>query len=257
MLQILKQFWNTLFVVPILNALIFLAGATGYLSLAIIILTVAIRLLLIPLVLPSMKNMKKQRELQPELDKIKKKYKNNKKKQAEAQMALFKEHGFSPMSGCLSQIPMLFILFALFGAIRIISDADGLLSLSSYLYFDPSILDLASVSNSFLIWDLTEADRYHIMPILVGAIQLLISKLTFGFTTKAQEVAKKTPDKSDDMAYNMQKQMLYTMPVFMVVISWSMPVGVLLYIITTSLFMLVQTYMVYDGDYLKKWLKKK
>ena len=71
----LATIWNTILVEPILNALIGLYNATGSLGISIIVLTIIIRAVLIPVVMPSMKSMKKQRDLKPELDKIKKKYK--------------------------------------------------------------------------------------------------------------------------------------------------------------------------------------
>ena len=75
-----------------------------------------------------------------------------------------------------------------------------------------------------------------------GILQYFTSKLSFGFTKKAEKIAQKTPDKTDDIAYNVQEQMLYIMPIMTVVIGLTLPAGVVLYIVTTTLFSLVQTY---------------
>ena len=88
----ISEIWNTILVNPIMNVLVGFYQLTGNLGISIILLTIFIRTILIPVILPSMKTMKKQRDLQPEMDKIKEKYKNDKKKQAEMQMALFKQH---------------------------------------------------------------------------------------------------------------------------------------------------------------------
>jgi YidC/Oxa1 family membrane protein insertase len=239
----ISTFWQTFFVNPIFNALVVLFVIIGSLGLAIILLTIIIRGLLIPVMLPSMRNMKKQRELQPELDKIRKKYKNDKKKQAEAQMELFKKHGLNPASGCLTQIPMFIILIALFGAIRLFSTTENLMDLNDRLYFEAIKFTTETVDTSFLWLDLIKPDQYYILPIIAGALTFAVSKMTSKFTVQAQQVAKKTPDKSDDMAYNVQKQMLYIMPVMTVIISLNLPSGAVLYIITTSIFMLAQTYL--------------
>ncbi len=239
----ISEFWNTFFVNPIFNALVILFVIIGSLGIAIILLTIIIRGLLVPVMIPSMRNMKKQRDLQPELDKIKKKYKNNKKKQAEAQMELFKKHGLNPASGCLTQIPMFIVLIALFGAIRLMATTDNLMDLNSRLYLDAVKFTTETVNTRFLWLDLTQSDPYYILPIIAGALTFAVSKMTAKFTTQAQQVAKKTPDKSDDMAYNVQKQMLYIMPVMTVIIALNLPSGAVLYIITTSIFMLAQTYM--------------
>ena len=115
--------WHTLLVNPILNILVALYDVTGSLGVGIILLTLLVRTLLIPVIIPSMRQMKKQKELQPELEKLKKKYKDDKKKMAEAQMDLFKKHGLNPVSGCLSQIPMLIVLIAVYNVIQTISKA--------------------------------------------------------------------------------------------------------------------------------------
>ena len=73
---------------------------------------------------------------------------------------------------------------------------------------------------------------------------------------KATEVAKKTPDNMDDMAYNVQKQMLYVMPVMTVIIGLSLPSGVVLYIVTSALFQVVQTYFMLGGKDRKAILEK-
>jgi membrane protein insertase Oxa1/YidC/SpoIIIJ len=62
--------------------------------------------------------------------------------------------------------------------------------------------------------------------------------------TVVKTEVKKTPDKNDDIAYNMQQQMLYTMPIMNFIIGLTLPSGVVLYIVTTTLFSIVQTYFV-------------
>lgn len=249
--------WNTILVNPIMNALVGFYQLTGSLGLAIILLTIFIRTVLIPVVLPSMKTMKKQRDLQPELEKIKEKYKNDRKKQAEMQMELFKKHGLNPASGCLTQIVMIIVLFALFGVIRRFTQAADISEINTHIYFE--FLKLAStqqIDTSFLWMDLSRPDPFFVLALLSGLLQLIQSKMTMPYVEAGEKAAKKTPDKKDDIAYNMQEQMLYTMPIMNVVIGVTLPAGVVLYILTTTVFSLVQTYFVSGLGGLKPWLIK-
>lgn len=243
----MTEIWNTLLVTPLLNILVILNSFTGSLGISIILLTLLIRTVLIPVVIPSIRNAKKQRELQPQLEKIKKKYKDDKKKQAEAQMALFKEHGLNPASGCLTQIPMFIVLIAVYNVINKISVHADVSALNDLIYLDSFKLTSETLHTNFLYLDLAKPDPYYILGVLTGIAQFFASKMTMGFTKKAEKVAKKTPDKTDDLAYNIQEQMLYVMPVMTVVIGVSLPAGVVLYMLTTTIFSLVQTYIIMGG----------
>lgn len=201
--------WNTLLTTPILNLLVGLYKLTGNLGISIILLTLILRTILLPVVIPSLKNMKKQKDLKPHLDKIKEKYKDDKKKQAEEQMKLFKEHGLNPASGCFSQIPMILVLIALYGAIRRLSGDINVADVNSHLYFDAIKLTMDGVQTKFLYLDLAKPDPYYVLVILAGIFQFFASKISFNLTRKAETVAKKTPDKKDDLEYTMQVQMLY------------------------------------------------
>ncbi len=241
----MSGFLHTILVEPILNTLAGLYQLTGNLGIAIILLTIIVRVILIPTLVPSMRQMKKQRELQPQIDKIKEKYKNNKKKQAEAQMELFKEHGLNPAAGCLTQIPMFIVIYALYNAISIISRTEDMMSLNHELYFDFVKFTTSTINTEFLWFDLTKPEGFpYILALSVGILQFFTSKMSLGFTKKAEKIAEQTPDKTDDIAYNMQEQMLYVMPVISVIISISLPAGAVLYFLTTTVFSLAQTYLV-------------
>src|SRR3989344_5779968 len=256
-MSVLSLVWNLILVNPMLNVLAGFYQLIGSLGLSIILLTILIRTILIPVMLPSMKTMQKQRELQPELDKLKKKYKHDKKKQAEAQMELFKQHGLNPASGCLTQIVMIIVLIALYGVIRNFTGGADINEINTHLYFDFLSLDPAvQIPTRFLWLDLTKPDPYFILATLSGLFQLLQSKMTQPYVEEGEKAAQKTPDKKDDIAYNIQEQMLYTMPIMNFIIGVTLPAGVVLYILTTTIFSLVQTYFVSGLGGLKPWLKK-
>ncbi len=229
-------------------------------------MTVVLRGALVPLTLPTLKASKKQKELAPELEKLKNKHKDNKEKLAKAQMELYRREGINPAAGCLPQILQLVILIALYQAfIQVLSnDGQAVLKLNEILYFDFLKLDPGRTINaSFGFWNLSSPDPFHILPLLAGAVQLLLAKMMQPAMARGAEQAKKTPEKSDDLMYTMQKQMLYLMPLMTVFIGWRLPAGLVLYWLTTTVFSLVQQYFVSGlgglalvRQDLKAWIKK-
>lgn len=253
----LGTLWNTALVNPILNTLVYIYQLVGNLGVAIIILTVLIRIILIPVTIPSLKAIKKQRDLQPELDKLKKKFGHDKKKMAELQMELFNKHGINPASGCLTQIAMIVVLIALYGVIRMFSVNIDVNDINSRIYFVfMKLASLESISTSFLYLNLGKPDPFFVLAILSGVTQFIQSKMMMPYIDQAEKAAAITPDKKDDMAYNLQQQMLYTMPVMNFVIGITLPAGVVLYILTTTIFSLVQTYFVSGLGGLTPWIRK-
>lgn len=249
--------WNTLLVNPLFNILVVFYQLTGNLALSIILLTVIMRAVLLPLVIPSLKTMQKQRDLQPQLEKIKKKYKYDKKKQAEKQMELLKEHGLNPAAGCLTQLPMFVILIALFSVIRNFSNGLGLDEINALIYFDSlKFTSLEQIKTSFLWMDLGSPDPYYVLAIGAGIFQFFASKMSQPYVEKGTKAAKKTPDKKDDLAYNMQEQMLFMMPIMTVIIGLRLPAGTVLYILVTTIFSLFQTYFVSGWGGLSPYIKK-
>jgi len=243
---------------PLLNVLVFFYRTSGNLGISIILLTVLIRFILVPVMSPSLKSMKKQRDLQPELDEIKKKYKNDKQKQAEKQMALFKQHGINPASGCLSQIAMLIVLIALFNVIQLFAVKGDHSLINSKLYFEQhKLASEETIDTGFLYLDyLAKPDPYFILALLSGILQFIASKMTLPYVEKAEKAAKATEPKSDDIAFQMQQQSLYMMPIMNVVIGVTLPAGVVLYIVVTTIFTIVQNYLSTGWGGLQPWINK-
>ena len=152
---------------------------------------------------------------------------------------------------------MIIVLIALYGVIRKFTDVTDIAALNAQLYFDFLKLDVAEqVNNQFLWMNLSKPDPFFVLAVLSGLFQLVQSKMTMPYVEAGEKAAKKTPDKKDDIAYNMQEQMLYTMPIMNVVIGITLPAGVVLYILTTTVFSLVQTYFVSGWGGMKSWLIK-
>lgn len=232
------ELYNLLFYKPILNALVFFYKVLGNFGLAIILLTLFIRGLLIPLTLPAIRSAKKMKDLAPELEKIKKKYGKDKKRLQQEQLKFYKAQGINPASGCLPYILQFFVLIALYRAFMFFIAGGG------------EIGGLV-VSTNFLWFNLTEPDKYLALPILAGASQLILSKMMITKTPPSAptelKLRNKQKKKKDDMAETMgemQKQMMYLMPLMTVFIGARLPSGLALYWVATTLFSVGQQYIV-------------
>ena len=102
-------------------ALNFIQSFIGSYGWSIVLLTILFKFLLLPLDIKQKKGMRRQKELQPKVDAINKKYKNDKEMQSKKTMELYKKEGYSPFSGCLPMLLQLPIFFAFFGALRAIA----------------------------------------------------------------------------------------------------------------------------------------
>lgn len=245
----LTDIWNTLLYIPLVNLLVLFYHLLGdNLGLAIIFVTLLIKLITYPLGKPVIEAAKKQRELQPEIDKLKKKYKN-KQIYAQKQMELFRKNGINPAAGCLPQIVTIIVFLALYRVFLNLlnSNGDTMESLNAILYdFEILEFDPGETLNTIFLWmDLAKPDPYFILPVLAAASQFILSKYTLQKTKKIKPVVKDTPDKSDDLMYNMQEQMAYIFPIMTLVIGVKLPSGLVLYWFVSTLFSVVQYYLVY------------
>ncbi|MBC7332413.1 MAG: membrane protein insertase YidC [Synergistetes bacterium] len=177
------------------SALVYFYHLTGNAGLAIIILTVLVRLLLYPLMHKQLKSMQQIQKLQPRIKRLQEKYKNDKEKLNQELMKLYKEEGVNPASGCLpllAQMPVLILLFRV---------------LMSHKFDNPSFL---------WIKDLSKPDI--VLLVLVVLETFLHQKLTATVETSPQA-----------------KMMNWIMPIFILVIAYNLPAGVLLYWLVSSL----------------------
>lgn len=221
---------------PITQFLIFLYSNTGHnFGVAILLLTLIIRGILVPVTLPSLKSAKKMQQLKPEFDKLKEKYKNDKQKLQTAQLELYKQHGVNPMAGCLPQIAQLLVLIALYQVFM--------------KFVQGSKIDGEAVNMTFLWLNLSKPDPFFVLPILAGLSQLILSLMMSSGLESHVKAPKNKDDKqkeedSLEMAQSMQQQMLFLMPAMTVIISLRFPSGLAFYWVVTTVFSLVQQYII-------------
>jgi YidC/Oxa1 family membrane protein insertase len=237
--SILRKFWNGFFYKPILNTLIFIISKIpGHsLGLGIILLTLIIKLILLGPNHKALKAQKAMQKIQPQLDALKIKYKDDQQKLAQETMAIWKKYKVSPMSSCLPMLIQFPILIALFYVVK-----DGFDSVSpEMLYSTLKNFDPTSVNPNFLgIIDLTKINII-ILPIIVGGLQFLQMKLTLG-KTNTNKPAKK--DETPNPMAGMSKMMQYAMPVMIAVFTASLPAAVGFYWGTSTLFGIGQQFFV-------------
>jgi len=203
------------------------------LVLSITALTIAVRVITIPLTVPSQRSMKKNatrmKVLQPELDKLKKRYSGEPRKLQEAQLRLYQEHGINPvssMTGCLPMFIQLPIIWAFYQSIsRALASQPGeMLVLSRYLSAVPGFMALVPLPSTWLWLNLARPDMI-VLPILVAASTWLQQKLTVPATAAP----------SDAQSTQMQQSMTVTMPLMFGFFAMQMPAGLSIYFIVSNL----------------------
>ena len=229
----MSYFFNLVLIRPLFNLLVLLynTAALHDIGLAIILITVLMRLALLPLSNKAIKSQKALQDLQPQIKAIQEKYKDNKEEQTKQVMDFYKKNEINPFSGCLPILVQLPILIALYRVFLKGFDPSALSWLYSFVK-NPGAID--SVFLSFL----NLAHPNKIMALLAGALQFWQAKMIMPKNAPAG-----APKSSDEyMAQAISKQTLYFLPVLTVLISWRLPAGLTLYWAVTTLFTVFQQY---------------
>lgn len=219
-------FWalyHYVFYLPSLNGLVLLYGAVGDLGLAIIILTVIIRILLFPLYQKGVHYQTVMQKLQPSIKEIQKTHKGNYERQSQEMMALYKEHQIHPFSGTLSLLLQLPILIALYQIFFHLFDSGIFNNLYSFVpapdNLDPTFLGLINLS-----------ERNILIVVLAALAQFVQMRLAMPQDGSAGKTAP---------APGMQ-QMVWIAPIMTLVIFWNFPAAISLYWFVTSIFSIGQ-----------------
>ncbi|WP_164670562.1 YidC family membrane integrase SpoIIIJ [Virgibacillus doumboii] len=201
--------WAEWFVWPLAQVITYFAELfNGNYGLSIIIVTIIVRLILLPLNVKQLKSSKAMQDIQPELKEIQKKYSskdaNTQQKLQQETMALFQKHGVNPLAGCLPIFVQMPILIAIYHAI---------------MRFDPI------QEHSFLWFQLGEPD--YILPLIAGGATFLQQKLMMAGSPAAQNPQMMV--------------MLYVMPIMITVFAFFFPSALALYWVVGNVFMVAQT----------------
>ncbi len=188
-------------------------------GIAIILLTLLIRILFWPLTHKSTDSMKRMQEIQPEIKALQEKYKKDPQRLQQETMKLYKEKKVNPMGGCLPMFVQIPVFIALFTVLRNAIE----LRFSSFLW----IADLSTSENLFA-GHVPFVGSLNILPLVMSASMIWQQKLT--------PTAATTPEQQQQ-----QKMMMFMMPIMMLFFFYSMPSGLVLYWTTSNLLMIGQT----------------
>jgi YidC/Oxa1 family membrane protein insertase len=207
-------------------------------SLSIVGLVVLIRIILIPLFVKQIKSQRALTALQPQMKAIQTKYKDDRQKQSEEMMKLYKEHKTNPLASCfpiLAQAPIFFALFTVLNGIAAKTDA-GVPAPIARGFLKGEYLESAAQATFFgaKISETFLGSPDTTVKIVTVILIFIMSATTF--TTQRQLMVKGMPkmDSSNNMMLQQQKIMLYLFPVIFAVSGVNFPVGVLIYWSTTN-----------------------
>lgn len=229
---------------PIYNLLIFVYNIIPDFGVAIILITVIIKLLLIPLSRKQIESQKKMQELQPKIKELQAKHKNDKEKQSRALMELYKESKSNPFSGCLPMVVQLIFLIAIYRVLFNISEA-GLVVNAGDLYsfisnpgqINKVFVGMIDLSSAINFSSITIASLPHIILVILAAgSQFIQTKMLM-----AKQVIKPTKQgEQPDFSQIMAKQMLFLGPLLTLFIGIKFPAGLALYWLVSTVFMIAQ-----------------
>lgn len=202
-------------------------------ALSIIGLVILIRIMLIPLFVKQIKSQRALTALQPHLKAIQTKHKDDRQKQSEEMMKLYKEHKTNPLASCfpiLAQAPIFFALFTVLNGIgKNPPQAHGVLTQADVVNAAHATIFGAPISATFL------GSTNGTVKVVTVVLIIFMSITTF--TTQRQLMMKGMPkmDSSNNMMLQQQKIMLYAFPLIFAVSGVNFPIGVLIYWSTTNL----------------------
>ena len=190
---------------PLLDLLRFIFGYVGNYGVAIIILTIIVRVVLFPLTFKGMKSMKRMQQLSPRMKKLQAKYKNNKEKLNKEMMALYRKNRVNPLGGCLPMLLQIPVFFALYSSLS-------------------SAVELRHAPFMFWISDLSQPDGLGITPLLMGASMYFQQKLT-------PQTAMMDPT---------QAKVMQMLPFIFTIFTFTFPSGLTLYWVTSNILSIAQ-----------------
>ena len=227
--------WNTLIIEPMVNALLWIYSLVGNFGIAIILFTILIRLITHPLTASQVKSTAKMGELQKskKWQEMQKKYKDDKNKLAQEQMALYKELGINPMGSCLPMLIQFPIIIGLYQAVTRAMAASPiqLLDLSKLIYPFINASDLIPLKSQFLWMNLGQPERLYLFGVGIPVLTILVVITTF----LQSKLMTPPPASPNDQAAQMSKMMNLYMPLLMGYFAYTLASGLALYFVVGNL----------------------
>src|SRR5256714_60981 len=261
---IVTEIWNALLVYPLINLLVLADYFVHDFGLAVVIVTVAIRLALFPVFRAQVRSSRAMQELAPAMNDIKKKHGSDRAKLQQEQMKLYKERGINPMGGCLPMLVFFPVLFAMYAAFQQVGGLSGAHPLTveqlrdavlwPFLHF--TVADLPpqatiDLTAHWLPWVKSLADPDLAWFGVIGPLPIISALLQLVASVQA---LPRNPPQTDDPTQRTMQSMTYYLPLITVVFFKDLASGVFIYYITTTIFQIIQQYFVMGWGQLPRWL---
>jgi YidC/Oxa1 family membrane protein insertase len=267
--DLLAPLWNALLVHPLISLLVLAYDFIPDFGLAVVIVTIAIRIALLPVFRRQIRSSRAMQELAPALNDIKKKYGTDKARLNQEQMKLYQERGVNPMAGCLPLLVFFPVLFAMYAAFQQVGGLAGthaftVQELRDHVLFPfvptPAGLgpeDHLDLTAHWLPWigSLAHPDYFFLAafggPEVIGILPLVSAVLQLVASIMA---LPRNPPQTDDPTQRTMQSMTYYLPIITLVFFRQLSAGVFIYYITQTLIQLVQQYFVSGWGQLPRWL---
>jgi len=236
----MAEFWNLIILNPMLNVLIALSALLfNSFGLAIMALTVIVRVVLLPLTLKQTKSTKAMQELQPKIQELQKKHGKNREKMQQEMGQLYKEAGINPLGCIWPMLVQLPVWIALYQSIMraLATTPENLLSLAFHVYSWPVVVQSIPVSSQFLWLNLGENGDL-ILAIIVGGTMWVQQKMT-------------TAPSADPKQKSTSSMMLLMMPVMFAMFTLMFPSGLALFWVVSNIIGIAVQYKVMGWGYLR------
>ena len=271
MLDFLAPYWNALLVHPLISLLVLSYDLIPDFGVAVILVTVAIRLALLPVFRAQLRSSRAMQELAPALNDIKKKYGNDRARLQQEQMKLYQERGVNPMAGCLPMLVFFPVLFAMYAAFQQVGGLAGTPPLTIEQLRDQVLFpfipsppglgpsDHLDLTAHWLPWigNLAHPDWFFMKaldpngPELIGLLPIVSAVLQLAASIMA---LPRNPPQTDDPTQWTMQSMTYYLPLITLVFFRTLSAGVFIYYITATLFQMVQQYFVSGWGQLPRFL---
>jgi YidC/Oxa1 family membrane protein insertase len=241
--------WQTLVVWPLAKALIWLDNMLQSFNVryhwgwAIILFTVIVKIITFPLNLSQIRGMQAQKELQPKIQELQKKYGKDREKLSQEQMKLYQEAGVNPLSGCLPLLVQMPILFGLYAALVAIGPSLA----NAAFYWIPDLgfpqynLGMSWITEAWQAGDYYTLFAYLVLPVLLMVTQFVMQKWMTPATPSSGD--------NDNPALGMTKQLTLVMTFMFGFFTLQVPAGLTLYWVTSNLLQMLQQWIVTDARF--------
>jgi YidC/Oxa1 family membrane protein insertase len=225
----MAEFFHTLLYQPIFNLFVFLYDIVGHVAIVIVLMTLLLKLVLYPFTASSIKAQQSLREIQPKLNALKEKYKEDQQQLAQETMKLYKENKVNPLGSCLPVLVQIPFFLALYWVLRNGLTTNDFSSLYSFVP-NPGEINAVDFGVNFAVPSILFA-------VLAGGSQFFYAK--FMITTPAPKQAG-SGAADENMLAAMNKNMMYVMPLITFMVSFQLPGGLALYWFISTIFSAAQ-----------------